>query len=641
MFKIKLLPVATLLLFSVTSCKDYLEEELVGTLTYDYYNTEQGLEDLVEGSYEGVRFKYQYEQAYCLYNFGVDEFTNADQINFNYWNTYDSRLNALPPDAYLADLWGTYYNNINRCNLGISRLADFEGGIQLATEAQKNQRIGELRFLRGFYYFGLVQQFGAVPLTLEPSEGVELEFPRTPVPDVYRAIINDLRFASEHLSVNEPDGQFGRATKGAADHFLAKVYLTRGSAVTQDRGQQATDMDSAAYYADQVINSGKYALLPDYGTLWDLSSYSANVAAQTSSEIIFSAQWNNDPLFSGRFGNQTHLYFIMAYDQLPGMNRDIENGRPFRRAMMTDYAMDIYDRKNDSRFYKSLITTYYANDGGDESIPKWTALTAPDPSLIGQPKFAQGDTAVRIIVNDEATDLTAADLAKMPYSVFARYYRDSTGTLVSDFSPTGTLAQRKFFPTLKKYVDPFRATISQQQGTKDGILARFAETYLIAAEAYGRMGNYAQAVEYVNVLRQRAAYKEGEQKPPQFYLEEGGDLSELTSSTEDALLVTEDKFMTDDPAELYPPNVTSTQDRFIHFMLNERTREMLGELHRWEDLARTETLLVRAPYFNPDASGIQEKHRLRPIPQQHIERLFQDGNPLTAEERAAYQNPGY
>ena len=76
-------------------------------------------------------------------------------------------------------------------------------------------------------------------------------------------------------------------------------------------------------------------------------------------------------------------------------------------------------------------------------------------------------------------------------------------------------------------------------------------------------------------------------------------------------------------------------------MLNERTRELLGEFHRWMDLARTETTVERVKLFNPSAGGIQPFHKLRPIPQQHIDRLFRNGAPLSESDRQKEQNPGY
>ncbi|HEX8325972.1 MAG TPA: RagB/SusD family nutrient uptake outer membrane protein [Hymenobacter sp.] len=623
------------------SCKDYLEEEQVSTLTNEYFKTEQGMEDLVKASYEQTRYKFALEHSYGMFNFGVDELTHADQVNAIFWNIYDSRLNST--DSFVDGVWTADYDGINRCNIGIAALPGIQGTTTLRTDAQKAQRLGELRFLRAYYYFQLVQQFGAIPLVLQPSEGVRLEYTRAPVPDVYRVIISDLRYAVDNLAPTTTE--FGRATKGAAQHYLAKVYLTRGSAVADQRGQKATDIDSAAFYADQVIASPNYALAANYADLFDISSYANSVAAQTNKEVIFSAQFNNVVALSGRFGNRVHSYFTMQYENEPGMIRDVLNDRAFRRVMPTNYAMDIFDRRNDSRFYKMMKTTWIANWA--PTLPKWTAADAPTPAQVGQNKFAVGDTALYIIVNTPQNPVPQAQLTRSRYKIYARYVRNAAGAVVPGYSPTGDISLRNKFPQLVKYLDPFRPSAAEEAGTKDGLLARLGETYLIGAEAYGRKGNYTKALEYVNKLRARAAYKQGEVKPTVNYRTEGGTRGDV-SSTYPALTATLANFTANDPKEMYPPGVTSTADRFIHFILNERTRELLGELHRWEDLARTETLLLRAPYFNPDAAGvgqsnagIKDFHKLRPIPQTHLERIFRDGQPLTNEQRKQEQNPGY
>jgi hypothetical protein len=628
------LSLTALLGLGLGSCKDYLKENLVSTLTNDYFSTEQGLEDLVKSSYEQTRYKFANEHSYAMFNFGVDELTYADQLNYYWWDVYDSRLNSS--DGFVDGVWTADYDGINRCNTGIARIPGIQGTTTLRTDAQKNQRLAELRFLRAYYYFQLVQQYGAIPLQLQPTEGVQLEYNRAPVPDVYRVIISDLRYAVANLSPTTSD--FGRATQGAAQHYLAKVYLTRGSAVTDVRGQKPTDIDSAAYYADQVIAGGRYSLESDYAKLFDISSYTNSVAAQTSKEIIFSSQFVNVAALAGRFGNRVHSYFTLQYDNEPGMARDLLNDRPFRRIMPTNYALDIFDRKNDSRFYKTMKTAWIANSA--TNLPKWTAADAPTPAQVGQSKFAVGDTAFYVVVNTPQNPVPQAQITRSRYKIYARYVRNAAGTIVAGYSPTADVGLRNKFPQVNKYTDPFRTSAADEAGTRDGILARFAETYLIAAEAYGRKGDYTKALQYVNILRQRAAYKAGEVRPNANYRYEGGVRGDV-SSTYPALTATQASFTSNDPKELYPTGIGSTADRFIHFILNERTRELLGELHRWEDLARTETLVLRAKALNPDAAAIQPFHKLRPIPQTHLERITRNGQPLSSTERQAEQNPGY
>lgn len=608
-------PVIVLVAFLSLSCEDYLKEEVVAQATYEYYNSEKGMEDLVNAAYSGLRYKFNGEQSFTLFNYGVDEYKQAADGQNKYFDSYTSQLNPVSA-AYIHDMWSEYYSMINTCNIGIERIPQLTEGVNfISSEEGKAQRIAELRFLRGFYYFILVQQFGSIPVSLQGNLATKVEFDRQPVADIYEVIISDLRHAEAILppAQSEP----GRITKGAARHYLAKVYLTRGSAVNDERGQKPADMDSAAYFAEQVIAmTDQYELMEDFAYLWDIEN-------EDNKEIILSAQFNNNPLLLSGSGNRVHLYFNMVYDVKPGMLRDIANGRPWRRLQPTDYAMDVFDRRNDSRFYKSFKTTWFSNNPG--TIPTWTQADANagyvDASLVGEPKFEQGDTAIFLSMR---TNVPEAEIKSKPYL----------------FIPRDHFTLQDFL-TLVKHLDPTRLDVGTETASRDGVYARLAETYLIAAEAYGRNGDYGTAAGYINDLRTRAAYKDGEAKPSHHWLTEGGGYLN-TENTIAELLIDETYWDNDVAIEQYPPSATDKASRFIHFMLNERTRELIGELHRWEDLVRTETFQERVNLYNPNARGnVQAFHKLRPIPQQHIDRLFKDGVPLTDEQKAQQQNTGY
>lgn len=63
-----------------------------------------------------------------------------------------------------------------------------------------------------------------------------------------------------------------------------------------------------------------------------------------------------------------------------------------------------------------------------------------------------------------------------------------------------------------KYLDPSRPSVSEEKGSREWVRMRLGETYLLAAEAAGRKGDFDKAAEYINVIRKRAAWAEGEQK---------------------------------------------------------------------------------------------------------------------------------
>jgi hypothetical protein len=280
-----------------------------------------------------------------------------------------------------------------------------------------------------------------------------------------------------------------------------------------------------------------------------------------------------------------------------------------------------------------------------------------------------GDTALVFLLNDETTTLTDRQMVAKGYKVYARYYwsTNADGSLneLVTFDRNDDLLEnsnqyvagsttiesstwnRNKSPSLIKYWDRNKpGGYNSHWGTRDVFLARLAETYLIAAEVYGRMGDYNKAAEYINLVRTRAAYKEGEDKGQFWRQYDGGTPEQATASTVEQMQIGATYWddASHDDAELYPDDVDTKEERFIHFILNEKCREMLGEMVRWEDLVRTNTLVERATLFNDDTrnSGtIRKFHRLRPIPQIHLDAIKVDGRFLTAAEKAEYQNEGY
>ncbi len=663
LYKIILGAAVTLTLTTV-SCKKFIKEELVTTLTEDYYKTDNGLEDLLKSAYVPLKWKFEAEQSYALWNFGLDEFRLGDQFNNAHFNTYNASLSSNGNDGFCNNLWIQMYAGIKRCNDVIEYVTAYNNpsSTKLGTAAQKNLRIGEAKFLRGFYYFQLVQQFGGVPLLTVSPKDLTTEFPRATIAATYDRIITDLKDGGLALPWRYTGGSanFGRASKAAAYHFLAKAYLTRGSAVSDVRGQLATDMDNAIIFADSVVRFSGHTLEANFGNLFNsayathsvpragtdgsapatsLSSINAN---NNSNEILFSAQFSQNLALAGA-NNQVHMFFGIQYDVgILGMTRDFFNSRPFRRMIPTDYSIDIFDRANDSRFFKTFQTTYYRNVASNSGLPVFgattaTAFPAPTADVVGKPRVGLGDTAAQYFVTSPAQALLTTDIAKNRYyATYARHKKTSaTATPTSDFNNNRNLHMIKWMDGVR-----LTPTANEARGIRNGTYARLAETYLILAEAYGRKGDYANAIINVNILRNRAAYKSGEPKNPHNWMVYGWPVNDLTATTT-AMQATMALFTTNATTEMYPATVSSTADRFIHFMLNERTRELCGELIRWEDLARTETFYDRTRAYNADATNIQPYHKLRPIPLQQIISQTQGGTSLTQAQITAYQNTGY
>ncbi len=573
------------------SCKKYLDEKQVSGVSYEFYNTEDGIEALVWACYAPLRTLATDQYGLNLSNLGTDIYTNTRVSSGSEFHLYTSDLNST--DYNFQYLWDNFYKGINSCNIAINRIPHVDGVNALKTEEGRKEREGEARFLRAFYYFRLVQTFGKIPLLLDENLTIETDIKRAEVADVYNAIIADLTFAAQYLPATQ--SEFARASQIAAQDLLAKVYLTRGSAVTDQRGQKPTDMDSAAYYADLVI-AAKGGLLPNYDD-------ARNEYNEGNKEVLFAIQYTSNVLANGP-GNWANLFYVSQYDNIAGggMDRDLANGRALVRLMPTEYLWSLFDRKNDSRLYKEYKTVWICNTTNTSKIQKWTAASAPDPGLVGQPKFADGDTAI-VFSFDTVTNQSLID--KKPYVWFPRNKWTD-----------------RFFPHYRYFLDSTRTGVNDAGGKLDFPLLWLAETYLIAAEAYGRNGNYAKAAEYINIVRTRAAYKAGEPKTFHYTMSDGGDSSTLMTSTEAAMQITE--------ADINSP--TKIRD----FILEERARELGGDFERWYDLVRTETFYDRVLQYNAAAApNLKPFHKLRPIPQTHIDRLSIPG-PATEE-----QNPGY
>ncbi|MGS2761664.1 RagB/SusD family nutrient uptake outer membrane protein [Sinomicrobium sp. M5D2P9] len=524
----------TLIAGVFASCESFLEEDNKSGLTADaYYSTLEGIEALVNSCYTPMRFWYGKENGIALTETGTDIFTRGNGMENPPVALYNSDLSGAndPIEFY----WTRLYSALNTCNAAVERIPESP-----LAENLKPVRQAEARFLRAFYLWHIVETWGSVHLFTEEVKNIQETATRTPVDSFYDQIFEDLEFAVENLPPSSDD--YGRANRAAAEAFLARMYLTRGEDALASR------------HAKNVINDYGFSLVDNYADLWDINNvrnpeivWLVNFTADLV--LNLELEHPDDDILLRDGGNNSHLFFLMTYDQLPGMTRDIGNGRPFARFMPTAHLLDLFDETIDSRFDATFQSVWYCNNLNN----------APEGMQLG-------DTAIY------ATKyvIPEAEKENKPYTVIdrSRTYNNNDAPQVRDR-----------YVSLRKFLDPSRQTISQQQGKRDAFVIRLAEMYLIIAEAEMNQGNMGDAVQYFNEVRRRAALDGHEQD---MEISEG--------------------------------------DLNIDMILDERAREFAGEQLRWFDLKRTGKLVERVQQWNPDASAnIQPFHQVRPIPQSQLD----------------------
>ena len=175
---------------SMTSCSEsFLDEDLKTQYSTDRFKTQEGLDELVTGAYQKLKFKFNYIWAIECHNMGVDEFTDANNT-MPAWNHYSQDLNSSENGAN-QPMWDNYYGLVEPANIIISNMPQYYN----QSSATYNTRLGEGYFLRAYAYFELVKQFGGVPLKLTPSTSAETYFTRNSEEEIYAQIIADLEEA--------------------------------------------------------------------------------------------------------------------------------------------------------------------------------------------------------------------------------------------------------------------------------------------------------------------------------------------------------------------------------------------------------------------------------------------------------------
>lgn len=773
-----------LLALATTSCSDdFLKEEMVSVITQDYFETEQGLDQLIVSTYNAERLRHPYTEGGFCYEIGHDcgvvsgrnaenQFSTSTWTTTGNWNTIPGFVNSFmgTQSKQQSGFIINCYPVIDCCNKAIGAIRGGSAVGKFASDPKyAAQRLSEALFNRDYLLYSLNTILGDIyaPTISITSLPDNFAYPRMSSEEMWKMMIGDLRYAVENLPEKYSDAEFGRITKYAAAHFLAKLYLTRaqgaefgGSSYGRNadgtidnsnpqsylgmlyKGSVSTDLDSCIYYSTMVINSGQYQMEKDYLALWKngIDTYEN----EYSKEIILPALFavgadcyryglRSCALFASDYVNNKWGIPDYTWENPTAQNTSYRNN---------DWGFDVYtDKINDARFEKSYhveFTTalnggnrstkapdidYYEYDNASNGTYTWTVAQAayfnqnilPNykraswgarKAVAGEHKMGKGDLAFAILENTKATAIDVAEADAQPFVLFARwmkkdgkyYYRPQiveNGNQYSFVSELGDgisanhygleAAMRSGYLGTLKYDDCNRSGANSAYGYKDVPIFRLAETYLLRAEANGRKGNYASAIEDINVLRQRAAYKLGEKRAEVIARLYPGHENLSTAEQQYPYTVAADAFdkikvdasywdgsSEKSKLENYPPSANTDAKRFIEFILNEYCREFAQEEMYIEILHHSGLQAERIQWHHQMGSNannttyktgtwdtsdnttattgqdgqpkgaFQNYMTLKPFPQTFIDMLTdENGNLLDDAAKAAYQNYGY
>jgi starch-binding outer membrane protein, SusD/RagB family len=525
-----------LLAVSLFGCGDFLNEENRSSISIETASSNAATFDqMVMRVYELSREHTTYytsDMHYTLEDLGTDIVTRGSLIiGTDEINDY---VNMSPSNWVYQVYWANQYSIIAAANTAIDNADAIKG----VGDATKTSGIAQVKFFRAWAYFNLVENYGDVPLVLNQVTTAQSGYGRASEEEIYAQILVDLTDAL--AGVDENPSAFGLVSKDAVSHLTSKVLLTRG----YKSFGSSNDFTQAASLAETVI--ANHPLESSFASLVDIDN-------ERNNEVIFSYLFG-DNVTSRGWGNSRHMLYKFEFFNYPGMTR----GNTYQRGLgpaPTPFFYSLFE-DGDERADATFRHVIYAE------------VDSEDGSILA------GDTA--IYFPETAWNQTTID--SKPYTVV------NPGTYFVNDGTTDV-----HYPMFKKFDNPgvaFKMANEGAEGTRDMVMMRGGEAYLIAAEAYLQLGNTSTAAARLATLRSRAG---------------------LTAVVGDV---------------------------DIDFILDERARELVGEVNRWMDLKRTGKLIERVLAHNPHAAlsnALTTKNLVRPIPQYEID----------ATSGSIAQNPNY
>lgn len=310
----------------------------------NFWESETAVESALAGTYRPLRYQGIFgRQAIPAWE---------DAATPNLFTTSGSSFSAIAlgeqdenSGGIMTNRWNHSYDGIGRCNTFLGRIEDAAG----VSEEMKARMTGEVLFLRSLYYFMLANYWGDAPLILDPPDVTQhSDLPRSPREEIIEQILKDLDQAIDLLPLEYAASEAGRATRGAALGFKARVLLYEASPLLNP-DNDTEKWQKAAAAAKAVMDLGLYDLFPDYRGLFLPEN-------EHNEEVIFDVQYISPTVEPG-LGTSWDLINIQHATTAPLQGLVdafyMEDGLPYNESPLYDPGNPYENR--DPRFYTTVI----------------------------------------------------------------------------------------------------------------------------------------------------------------------------------------------------------------------------------------------------------------------------------------------
>lgn len=442
---------------SLGSCNDILDEDPHNSFTAETVWSELSLSEaylnaqymnIRAESQNGTRFAHYTDEVYQMHTYGSENYTQGLLSPDNCGIGWDDGL---------WDPWHYYYQAINKINLFLEKI-DGVPTVNEGDDTWRDQQKGQGLFLRAWYYHMLYSFFGRVPI-IDHTYDLDATFgeKRQDMDKVADFIVSDLDKAAELLPVNYDSSDFGRATKGAALALKSRVLIYKASPLFGTPSNEK--WRAAADAAKAVIDLGVYHLQPvsnseEYGNLF--------LDAQNP-EAIFVKQYDS------KYGSGDNMCFL--YQAPCGIGNGFEGWGNFQP---TQNLVDKFQMADGSA---PEVKSYYEEYPWSGREIRFYAAFLLDGDEWG---YGSGHREIEVW-----------------------YGEDGTNGRDSQWGPYWWNASKTGY-SMRKFLDPNYDCRSTLMYTAPWFFIRYSEILLNYAECMIELGNNSEALQYINMIRNRA-----------------------------------------------------------------------------------------------------------------------------------------